>query len=1011
MDYPYVKSRKDSSPDRLDGTRKSLGATRIDGSNDYGSDWLNGGYNWEASRREEYGMSRRDVPEDWYALRTTLRDDSGNRRRDNLGRTMKENLGATRRVDLGATGDTRHKDFGASAADGLRATNGNLYRDSRYGNPEVPYYRQVLDTRQYGASRSSPNPTHVREETIYHTIEPYDSAVKEGKYLIGSGQETGAGKQRRCTSVADDRDLMQERHAMFGKIRTKWAPSYRPDDPATVSKWSDENSSKDGDPRKRNLRLVIIVAVVAVVVLVAALVPTLLLTLGKDEEKEVLAQYEFKATITNREYSADMAGNNSDAFIKVENEFCDQLDQNAANKRTAEFSYDGCAVKEIKNGSLIIIYIIVIRTSVSRDGTLPTPQEVSTVVGIEVAADNQTVGDLTIVTVEIEITVPTVITENENPVKKKIQFNGVCLVGSNKERCVTKHSECIEGVCKCPVDRTHDSSSDNCTRIDCGDEPVINNGTVTSNGTKYGSTLNITCDEGFELSENATINCTTPGTWGDMPLCTPKECPEFITPNNSEIDSNTTGRTYTDIIEITCITGYELDSSLSTVTCLANQSWSESPVCSVVNCNASDIPVNTIISWDKQKYEYNENVTVECDTGFQLEGNATISCQANGTWEHIPECSPVDCEPLPVPDNAAIYPNKQQYEYNDNITIECNNGYKIQGENTSSCQANGSWTDAATCTPKECDLFVIPENAEFTPNKSQFFYSENVTIKCNIGYELQGNETISCQTDGTWREVPACSPVECERFDVPNKANLEPDKQQYNYSESVTLECESGYEIRGNFTVTCQENASWTEIPTCKPIYCSTLQLPEHAETNSNITGLNFDDEISISCQNGFVLVGESKVSCNANGTWPAISCVPANCSTENITMPENSETTMVNETVSTFEVQCVEGYTIVGNSSVTCIAGNWSEFPSCVIVDCGPYEPSGETYTIESNSTTTYNTSISVTCVDGLELTNDSMKVVSCEADGQWNGHIECKIPGKYITVFKSKFKEIMKI
>ncbi|XP_053403781.1 uncharacterized protein LOC123554697 isoform X2 [Mercenaria mercenaria] len=664
----------------------------------------------------------------------------------------------------------------------------------------------------------------------------------------------------------------------------------------------------------------------------------------------------------------------------------------------------------------------------------------------------------------------------------------------------------MDGVCKCPVDRTHDDSSDNCTQIDCGDEPVINNGTVTSNGTKYGSTLNITCDEGFELSENATINCTTPGTWGNMPLCTPKECPEFITPNNSEIDSNTTGRTYTDIIEITCITGYELDSCLSTVTCLANQSWSESPVCSVVNCNASDIPVNTIISWDKQKYEYNENVTVECDTGFQLEGNATISCQANGTWEDIPKCSPVDCEPLvlpdnaafatnksqlvyqenvtiecdagyqlqgnatiscqangtwndipkcypvdceplivpdnaaivlyksqfvynenvtlecdtgyqlqgnatiscqdngtwinlpecqPVkceeftkPDNAAISPNKQQYEYTDNITIECNDGYKFQGENTFSCLANGSWTGVPTCTHKECHLFVIPENAESTPNKSQFLYSENVTIKCNIGYELQGIETISCQTDGTWKEVPTCSPVECELFDVPNKAKLEPDKQQYTYSETVTLECGSGYEIQGNSTVRCQENASWTEIPTCKPIDCSTLQLPEHAEKDLNITGLNFDDAVFITCENGFILVGDSNISCYADGTWPTMKCVPVNCSTDDFAKPDNSMVSNVSD--SAFEIECVEGYIIEGNSSVTCISGNWSEFPRCNKVDCGAYGFI-ENGNVSSETGTKYGDTVEILCIEHFRLIGKSQGI--CLSNGSWTDKPECTI------------------
>ena len=65
----------------------------------------------------------------------------------------------------------------------------------------------------------------------------------------------------------------------------------------------------------------------------------------------------------------------------------------------------------------------------------------------------------------------------------------------------------------------------------------------------------------------------------------------------------------------------------------------------------------------------------------------------------------------------------------------------------------------------------------------------------------------------------------------------------------------------------------------------------------------------------------------------------------------------------------------------------------SCI--DCKKHEPFSNTYTVDANGPTTLNSSLTVTCIDGLELTADSDKVVTCGSDGKWHGNPECKIPG----------------
>ena len=44
----------------------------------------------------------------------------------------------------------------------------------------------------------------------------------------------------------------------------------------------------------------------------------------------------------------------------------------------------------------------------------------------------------------------------------------------------------------------------------------------------------------------------------------------------------------------------------------------------------------------KDAYIVGRNVTVECEGGYLLVGNATITCSKHGTWKpHLPVCVPI----------------------------------------------------------------------------------------------------------------------------------------------------------------------------------------------------------------------------------------------------------------------------------------------------------------------------------------------------------------------------------
>jgi CUB/sushi domain-containing protein len=525
---------------------------------------------------------------------------------------------------------------------------------------------------------------------------------------------------------------------------------------------------------------------------------------------------------------------------------------------------------------------------------------------------------------------------------------------------------------------------------DIGEQSVINH--------SYNDIINVTCNDGYIITDYTQAICGSDGDWKNIPMCQLVNCSVINIPENAIIeDQMQDGHNYKDIVEIKCKEGYMLN-GFNKTECLATGNWSDLPTCIPKQCDFIDSADDGLIFPANNRFFSNENISVSCAVGYELQGNEIVACNINGTWSDFPNCVLNDCEPLDIPVNAANLLNETQFRYKDNVTIECNFGYELSSKDTLSCHPNGTWTDIPSCDPIICTFLDLPENAEAFPNRTDYLFNDNITISCKDGFELEGDTIISCQPNGEWQGIPTCSSVKCNPFDGQNIATIYPDEQNYTYNESVTIECEAGYEIEGESTIQCQSNSSWSNLPTCRPITCDDLILPENATTSSNVTAVKFGDEVFVNCQSKLGI----NISCYYNGTWPAIDCFSADCSITSVILPKHSKINSTNVPEDTYEIECIEGYKMIGNSSIQCLSGNWSDFPSCEIVECETSDLNSDTYTVDaaSNSTIEYNSSVPITCLKGLALTDESDKDLTCGSDGKLYGNPECKIPGKYLRM-----------
>uniref|UniRef100_A0A1X7U3B0 Receptor protein-tyrosine kinase n=1 Tax=Amphimedon queenslandica TaxID=400682 RepID=A0A1X7U3B0_AMPQE len=121
-----------------------------------------------------------------------------------------------------------------------------------------------------------------------------------------------------------------------------------------------------------------------------------------------------------------------------------------------------------------------------------------------------------------------------------------------------------------------------------------------------------------------------------------------------------------------------------------------------VDCGAPPSVLNATYSQLDNDTEYGARVQYNCSTGYNINGNDTISCLLNASWSSpTPSCSIVNCgnpgEPANGYTNDNVFTNftsnSNQYNYGTTVSFNCNPGYGLVGVSTLTCTATGQWSN------------------------------------------------------------------------------------------------------------------------------------------------------------------------------------------------------------------------------------------------------------------------------------------------------------------------------
>ncbi|NWR79181.1 CR1 protein, partial [Centropus unirufus] len=339
----------------------------------------------------------------------------------------------------------------------------------------------------------------------------------------------------------------------------------------------------------------------------------------------------------------------------------------------------------------------------------------------------------------------------------------------------------------------------------------------------------------------------------------------------------------------------------------------------------------------KDSYAEGTALRYRCRPGYRMAPgkSAMVTCLSNSEWSADPNfCIEKSCPPPEIENGN--FESATDLLFGATVTYTCNTGYRLVGASSAQCVVTGnevSWDNIPYCTIIPCSPPPAIENGQYFDSNRDFVFASSVTYSCNQGFSLIGDAIIHCTThdnlEGVWSgPPPECKIVRCEDPEVKNAKRLSGFGTQHTYKNSVSFECKPGYLMKGDSIVTCEADSTWKPpLPTCDPVYCGPAPSFPFAEAEGAV-GNSFlaGTQLKYRCKPGYTAASgkSSFVTCMMDTTW---SVDPDFCIRQQCPPPTiaNGAVTADNFLFETVVIfTCHPGYELKGPSSAKCVlSGN----------------------------------------------------------------------------------------
>ncbi|KAI3357537.1 hypothetical protein L3Q82_015951, partial [Scortum barcoo] len=369
-----------------------------------------------------------------------------------------------------------------------------------------------------------------------------------------------------------------------------------------------------------------------------------------------------------------------------------------------------------------------------------------------------------------------------------------------------------------------------CEKRTCGNVGELPNGEFHYEGNSFvGERVYAVCDVGYTLKGLNYMICKKTGWTGEFPSCEEGEttCSRPAVANSVSSPGDVPLHRVGDSVNFTCSQGFQLDGAPEII-CGPDSQWHPQPPQCLPSPDKTtggcDVPLternsnanlaNRYIT--KPSFASGDKVQYTCDVGYVSVGGSRYRRCINGKWTRLT----LRCERKTCGSAGEITNGHFTYtgvEFGDTATAVCKEGYQLVGQPTRRCLSQGWDGRVPVCEAAVCEEPADVANAEIKGHQdTPYTYMSVVRYHCSVGI-LTGEKEIWCTEDGTWSAPPpTCNEVTCPSPNVPRAFRSYGHKQQFQYREVVLFQCHRGYELTGPDTVTCGQDGQWLpKLPEC----------------------------------------------------------------------------------------------------------------------------------------------------------------------------------------------------
>lgn len=248
-----------------------------------------------------------------------------------------------------------------------------------------------------------------------------------------------------------------------------------------------------------------------------------------------------------------------------------------------------------------------------------------------------------------------------------------------------------------------------------------------------------------------------------------------------------------------------------------------------------------------------------------------------------------------------------------------------------------------TCKLKECEVSQLPSNLS-TDDCVGKVVGEFCTLSCPLGYTGQ-EELLECTETGAFSGAqPSCELLACEIGNLPVLPGVDISGCLNLFAGSnCSVTCDVGYEGAPSSYVCDLYGIFNGSAPSCSPKSCS---VPSYLEGNSSFNasscyGLFHGQTCLSECMVGYAGLPSQHLCSDGTLLGAAPSCTPEPCTFEGFALGVALDPSPCSGTTSgqSCHLQCVQGYELVGDGTLTCQAetGTFtSSSASCEPAKCG---------------------------------------------------------------------------